>query len=216
MITKKTNTSQHRIRSEAYRDAWLCVEWLNGAPDPAVHKRVLRIRKELEALTKMRYGLKGGGKETAALEKRSTAVNRLLSRYLYIPTVGYSALSADWRFDMVANDRPTEGLTVTFTDGLVALGRGPALAVDGESVSFVVSEADVVAALGRLMNHRQMYMVRLCTQCKARWRLSERELDRFCSEACRVAWYLNSAKHKERMRRNQQRYRDRKKQLDPA
>jgi hypothetical protein len=214
--TTQAELKKH-IRSQSYTDALMCVEWLNGVRGTAAYSRALRVREEMEGLTEMRDALRGRVEEIAAFEQRCDALNQLLSRYTYIPAIGYSALFARWRFDMVPKTRPKFGrksLSFTITDGLVAFGRGPATpAVEGESVSFVVSEPDVVAALGRLANHRELYKVRLCEQCGERWRLSERAIDKFCSIACREAFYRRDPEFLAKKAQNQQNYRKRMKRI---
>jgi hypothetical protein len=203
-MTKKILTRKQRIRSQSYTDALLCVEWLNSPQGAEARSRVLQIQDGLEKLMKARDD------NAEDLDEQRDAVNQLLARYTYVPQVGYS-----WSFDMVPQLRPKAGedsLSVTMTDGLVAYGYGPeSLAVDGDHDSFIVSEEYVVAAMGRLANQRELYKVRLCEQCRERWRLAERTIDRFCSDLCRITSFQNSKDYKERQRKHQERYRAQKK-----
>jgi len=186
-----------RIRSQSHKDALGAVEWLNESKGTAAYKRVLGIRQELEKLTKMRNGSKLRAEEMVAFTERCNALNELLARYMHVQTIGYSTLSADWSLQMVPKPTKTkrDNLTLTVAEGLVlALGHGagPDLEISGESITFPITEAWVVAALGRLANQRELFRVRLCDQCGQRWRVSMREMDRFCSNKCRDAFHFTS------------------------
>jgi hypothetical protein len=199
-MTEKILITKQRIRSQSYTDAFLSVEWLNSPQGAEARSRVLQVRDALEKL------MKAHDDNAEDLDEQREAVNQLLARYTYVPQVGSS-----WRVDMVPQIQPKAGadsLSVTMSGELVAYGYGPeSLAVDGDHDSFIVSEGYVVAALGRLADQRELYKVRLCEQCQSRWRISQREMDRFCSDLCRITSFQNSEDYKDRQQKHQANYR---------
>ena len=224
--TKKRETqaeSKKRI-SPQWSDALLTVEWLNYARGSAVYQRVLAIRDALEPLQSALQALQSGRKISKQEKESIHKLNQTLARYTYVTAIGDSPLSAG--FQMIPKDAPKiagKGITCTVTaknrsrygDRLVVYGRGPAVPeIKGESISFPVTEAFVVLALGRLANQCELAKVRLCEQCRERWRVSGREMDRFCSDKCRAAFYQKSPEHKKRMAKNQKNYRDRERKKD--
>jgi len=54
-------------------------------------------------------------------------------------------------------------------------------------MNILADEAAVATAFCRLATNGELHKVRLCEQCKENWRVSERQIDRFCSRQCRVA-----------------------------
>jgi hypothetical protein len=205
-----------RIRSRSYADALTAVAWLNDAKGTAAYKRVLMVRRELDELAKMLDALgqqwrahkatrrRTEGKinereqETAQLEifrRRHNDLNRMLTRYTFVPALDYAIPSAAWRFDTVPK-----------------LLGGPETEIEDRLFTVLISEASVVAALARLATQRELYKVRLCDQCGERWRVSAREMDRFCSDRCRDAFRASAPGFKERAAERQRLYRQRMKE----
>ena len=89
--------------------------------------------------------------------------------------------------------------------------RGPEINVSDESFDVRVNESGVVSALARLAANRELYKVRLCEQCEQVWRVSLRDIDKFCSQKCREAFHAKSADFHERKAANQRNYRENKK-----
>jgi hypothetical protein len=220
----KTQTeSRRRLRSIAYSDAMLTVEWLNATQRTAAYQRVLVVRRELEDLGRLLKGLKEQEQAREQRQKRFTqkplepipenfppvesiraiaeahikpreqfrerhnAFNKLIGRYTLTPLMEYSPKYDIWRFNAVP-----KGL------------RGPKIIIDG----IRVDESTVVAALCRLAARRELYKVRLCELCRECWRVSEREMDKFCSQKCREAFYAQSSDFRDRKAKNQQKYRE--------
>jgi hypothetical protein len=219
----KTQTEMaRRIRSFSFSDAMLAVEWLNTAQHTAAYKRVIAFRRELEelgaildTLTTQKRLLKD--KRIASLKKqhredkeildsmqksvtaveqqdqfrvRHNALNQLLARYTHVPAFAYNLDSGFWRFAMLPK-RP----------------RGPQITVSDEVFHVRVNESTVIDALARLAANRELYKVRLCETCLKRWRVSERKIDRFCSQQCRDAFHVKSPGYHERKAANQRKYR---------
>ncbi len=209
----KTQTElKQRIRSQSFSDAVLAVEWLNAAKGTAAYRRVLDVRKELEEL---RAGIdrssrahrgpvvkaKDWERDIAELKTRHDKLDGLMRGYSFHPEMTYSFASGIWALDMVPRHP-----------------RGRQVAVHGQGFAFLprrvqVSEPVVIVALARLAANRELYKVRLCEMCGERWRMSEREIDRFCSPECRKAFYEKSPKYRERKASNQRQYRERLKRL---
>jgi hypothetical protein len=85
--------------------------------------------------------------------------------------------------------------------------RGQQIEIAHQGITVQVNKAAVVAALTRLAANRELYKVRLCEQCRERWRVSERKMDRFCSPECREGWHTKSPDYSERRQEIQRRYR---------
>lgn len=215
----KTQTEmKRRVRSLSSTDATLAVEWLNAAHDTAAYRRVMAVRRELDELGAMhesvrqqRQAWKSRGPKSGAeihknlpastsmvalqvqFQQRHNALNQQLARYVHVPVFAYSLDSGIWRFGMVPK-RPS-GPEIVFED-------------EFERTRVHVSEASVVAALSRLAANRELYKVRLCETCRATWRVSERTIDRFCSQKCRDAFHVHAPDYKERKAANQRKYRE--------
>jgi hypothetical protein len=213
-----------------YLDAMLAVEWLNATQRTAAYRRVLVVRRELEGLGAMLNSLrqleqvreqwirnqkpleeileksrslspaeqieadkaiKAKQNLRAQFREHHNAFNQLIARYTYVPVLDYSPDYGIWRFNAVSKH-----------------SRGPKITVNDGYSNIRVDESTVVAGLCRLAANRELFKVRLCAQCEMRWRVSEREMDRFCSQKCREGFYEKSPEFLERKARNQKKYRD--------
>ena len=232
----KTQTGLKRqARSMLYLDALMAVEWLNATQRTASYRRVLMVRRELEELGTMLNSLrkleqaleqrirnqkpreqilklsrnlspaekieadeaiKSKQKLRAQFRERHNAFNQLVARYTYVPVLDYSPDYGIWRFNAVS--KRSRGQEITVNDGYSNIR---------------VDESTVIAALCRLAANRELFKVRLCAQCEKHWRVSEREMDRFCSQECRDSWHAKSPDYHERKADNQREYRARLKQL---
>ena len=214
----KTQTEyKRRVRSILYSDAVLAVEWLNEAMGTPSYTRVLRVRQELEALGTMlaelrkrltegrarfietsRLDLTGDleyGRLAERFHRRHNALNRLLSPYAHVPAFAYSIKAGVWHFGMVPKR-----------------SRGPEIKVDVEHVPVRMNESSTIAALARLAANRELHKVRLCEQCRERWLVSERQIDRFHNQQCRDAYHAKSPGYHDRKAANQRAYRQRVRQ----
>ena len=117
------------------------------------------------------------------------ALNLQLARYIHIPALAYSPDYGVWRFGMVPKHP-----------------RGPEIKLSDESFDVLVNESTVIAALCRLAANRELHKVRLCEMCGERWRVSERKIDKFCSQKCREAFYAKSDEYRERKATNQRNF----------
>ena len=213
----KTQTEmKRRIRSLSTSDAIVAVEWLNAAPRTAAYRRVIAVRAELEELGAMLASLRqqrrhwkgrrpksdaeilenlGAGRQSVALGEKlrlqHNALNEQLARYTHVPALAYSLDSGVWRFGMVPKHP-----------------RGPEIKISDETFDVLVNESSVVAALARLAANRELYKVRLCEQCKQVWRVSLRDIDKFCSQKCRETSYAKSPDYHTRKAANQRDYRE--------
>jgi hypothetical protein len=198
-------------------DALCAVAWLNNFKGTANYRRVLQIRDELEQLGAMLDSLCRQRQEGRARRKGRTTFptqgeitkevqlaelytrfserhndfNRLLSKYTFVSAMAYDPDTGIWRFNPLPKG-----------------GRGRIIKVSDGRLTVEVDETAVVAALARLAANRELYKARLCEQCHERWRVSERRMDRFCSQQCREAWYTASPEYDKRRRDIQRRYRE--------
>ena len=124
--------------------------------------------------------------------RRHNAFNRLLSRYAHVPAFAYSIEGGVWHFGMVP--KGSSGLEIK---------------LEADFGTVRVNESTVIASLARLAANRDLHKVLLCVQCGERWRVSERRVDRFCSQKCREAWYATSEGYHDRKAKNQRMYRQR-------
>lgn len=203
---------KQRIRSQSFSDAVLAVEWLNAAKGTAAYRRVLDVRQELEELRAGidRLSQAHGGpvvkvrdreRDIAELAARHDKLDLLLRKHSFHPEMTYSFASGVWALDMTPKHR-----------------RGPLVVVHGQGFAFLprrvqVSEPVVILALARLAANRELHKVRLCKGCGKRWRVSEREIDRFCSQKCREGFYPTSPEFLKRKAANQRTYREGLKRL---
>jgi hypothetical protein len=213
-------SAESRSRREYARllrnDAQVAVMVLNASRGKAAHERLTAIRLGLEELRAETLKLKtvdegiaaemfpndgpgrSGTKKHLALaaqynehvedlSRRLVALNDRLALYAFRPSVGYILTADEWRFGIVpdANRR------------LFQMNAGP----------FTVTEADAVMSMVRLDASGQIGQVRLCAQCQKVWRVSLREIDRFCGETCRTAFNAQSPEYKDRKAANQREYR---------
>lgn len=236
----KTNTALKReIRSLSYNDAAAAVEWLNATQRTPAYRRVLMVRRELEEMGAMlkslrqleqereqwirqnppektlkhiRKNLLSAADEAAAREAieakeklraqfraRHNVFNRKIARYAYVPVLDYSPDYGIWRFNAVPKR-----------------SRGPKIRIGDGNFNLRVDESTVIAALCRLAANRELFKVRLCAQCTKQWRVSERKIDRFCSQKCRENYYSKSPEFHERKAANQRNYRQRMKAIEQA
>ncbi len=158
-----------RMRSLSLTDALIVAEWLNAAKGTKARTHVLGIRAHLEYLRKMADTGRAGEAEFRAHHDR---VNELLSHYTFSPVLVYDMDSGVWRYNAIPRQ-----------------ARGRTVEVTHQGVTVQVGEAAVAAALARLAAHGELRKVRLCEQCKENYRVSEREMDRFCSDSCRNAHF---------------------------
>jgi hypothetical protein len=198
----KTGTElKQRIRSQSFNDACVAVEWLNAAQGTAAYRRVLEVRQELEELRaeldrlKQARGSVVKVRVMADLQTRHERLDRQMARYTFKPELNYSFASGFWALDMVPKHP-----------------RGPQVEMHGQGFAYLprrisVSEPVVITALARLTANRELHKVRLCETCQKRWRVSEREMDRFCSDKCRDAYHTHSDDYRERKAANQRKYR---------
>jgi len=217
----KTQTElRRRVRSLSYSDATLAVEWLNATIGKPAYRRVLAVRQKLadlsaalETLSDHNQSLRGKRPQTikefmndnevvriANLQERfrkdHNALNEQLARYIHIPALAYDLDAGIWRFGMVPKRQRL----------------GPEIVIEDQSLRIRVNESSVVTALARLAANRELYKVRMCPQCKKRWRVSEREIDRFCGQKCREAYHITSAEYLDKKAANQREYRRREKE----
>ena len=207
---------RRRNRTLSYSDAFIVVAWLNATKGSAAYRRVLAVRQELEELGAMMDSLRQQRRETRARNKgrrnllsqgdvseavqraesrtrfreRHNALNGLLSGYAFVPAMAYDLDAGIWRCSSIPT--ATRGRTIEIPDG---------------ELTVQINEAAVIAALARLAANRELYKARLCQQCQDRWRVSERQIDRFCSTACRARFRMSQPESRERHARQQREYR---------
>ncbi len=212
---------QVRARSIALTDARLAVEWLNRFRGRPAYKRVLSIRQELEALgatlAKLRTGWRDAPKhrrgqspekiaavsirllELGELQEqfrvRHNVLNAKLAAYSFQPALAYSLPAGGWAFGMVPKH-----------------GRGPRLVISDGTNDVTVDEGTVVSALCRLAASGELGKVKLCEWCGKNWRISERAIDRFCSDKCREQFHSHAPEYNVRRAAIQRRYRERQRQ----
>jgi len=219
--------SKTRNRLLTHSDASIAVEWLNAAKGTGAYRRVLAVRQELEELgamledlTQQRQAAGQAAKEgrprtqqealddypklvklagtNEQFRQRYNAFNQLLSRYTFVPALECNLDTGLWRFNTIP--KRTRGPELALGDTLDESNRN-------RTVSVRVHEPTVVAALARLAAERELSKVRLCEACRERWRVSLRDMDKFCSDECRIRFHVHSEEGKRRHREAQQRYR---------
>jgi hypothetical protein len=209
-----------RGRSISFSDASIAVEWLNATNGTKAQQRVLDVRHELEELGATLDSLSQQRQEGRAARKgrrtppspddmkdatqyaerytlfreRHNALNLILSRYAFVPVLAWDLDTGIWRCSAVPRD--VRGRTIQVSDG---------------GMTVQVNEAAVVAALARLAANRKLHKVRLCEECRERWQVAERKVDRFCSAKCREAYYAHSPEYLPKKAEAQRRYREQKK-----
>jgi hypothetical protein len=217
---------EHRLRSLSLTDALIVVTWLNSAKGSA-RARVLRIRDDLAQLSTMLDSLHqqvltrraqrklmwtppcaGDVKLHSAadikqaledtelrlqFQQRHSKLNQALRRYSFHPVVLYDAAAGSCRYNSIPNKQ-----------------SGPQLEITHQGMIVQINEAAAAAALARLAANGQLHKVRRCEQCKKKWRVSEREIDRFCpGKECREKWYRSQPEFTERRKKIQKEWRDR-------
>lgn len=211
----KTPTEfEHRIRSLSLTDALIAVEWLNTFKKTKARKRVLQIRDELEQLRAMLNSLKGhtlirpehitkpGQLDEfefyTEFRERHNKLNETLARYSFCPVMAYDVVSGAWRYNAIPKK-----------------ARGLEIEIKHQGLKIHVNEASVVAALARLAANGDLHKLRLCAQCRENWRVSEREIDRFCSQRCREAFYRAQPNFTDRRKKIQKDWRENEKSAQP-
>jgi len=158
-----------RMRALSMTDALVVAEWLNAAKGTKARTHVLGIRTHLEYLREMADTGRAGEPE---FRLRHNHVNELLSHYTFHPILSYDLPSGVWRYNAVPKN-----------------ARGRTVEVTHQGVTVEVNEGAAAAALARLAARGELRKVRLCEWCKENYRVSERDMDRFCSDHCRNADY---------------------------
>lgn len=206
-IPKTRAEFERRKRQVAHSDASSVVEWLNAAKGTPAYRRVLNVRRELEnignALADLRLrlveavrALRRGPQKMDEVNrlrerfrKRHNALNKMLSRYVFVPALAYSVETGLWRFNTIP--RRTNSQVVKLNDQIGVIR---------------VSETSVIAALARLAVNRELYKVRLCENCGQRWVFARRKIDKFCRGDCRVSFHVRSEEGKRNHRKAQAEY----------
>jgi hypothetical protein len=217
---KTQNALKSRNRRISYSDAAIAAEWLNANQGTKPYERVLKMRHALDELGQMLRSLhqmrsqdreaRKGRKEPLStkdveraqqraelqeqLRVRHNLLNHHLSRYLFVPALAYDINSGIWRLSSVSKPEPLPEV-IPVSDG---------------SWTLRADENTAVVALARLAANGELYKVRLCQTCEQRWKVSEREIDRFCSPKCRDAFYATQREGQaEKQRQYRQRLKDR-------
>lgn len=210
---------QVRARAIGMTDARLAVEWLNRFRGRPAYKRVLNIRQELEALGAMLDELRARwqnvpkhkrgqtperiaavshqllelGESQEKFRERHNVLNAKLAAYSFQPALAYSLPAGGWAFGMVPKH-----------------GRGPRLVISDGTNDVTVDEGTVVSALCRLAASGELGKVKLCGWCGKNWRISERAIDRFCSDKCREQFHSHAPGYNSRRAEIQRQYRERR------
>jgi hypothetical protein len=185
---------KHRNLVISFSDARLIVEWMNATKGTQAYRRVIRIRAHLEHLNVMLDTIRQQKRQStidAEIRLRLNLVNQRLSRYMFIPMLACDPNAGILRYD--ATPKAMHGRVIEVSDG---------------SLAVQVNESTVVAALSRLAASRQLHKAHLCEECRKRWHISERKMDRFCCKDCRRAFCAQRPDHRERQRIIQKRYRE--------
>jgi hypothetical protein len=203
--------SRQRIRSQAYSDAVMAVEWLNASRGAAAYRRVLAVRAELEALQAevdrlVLMRAPSGQRQVkvaplAELMARHKRFDRRLAKYSFKPELNFSLVTHIWGLDMVPKD-PRGRQVVVRGQGFARLG----FAYLERQVR--VSEPAVIVALARLATKRGLATVHLCVTCRQRWHVALRGIDKFCSPKCREYFHVHSDEYRARKRESQREYRE--------
>jgi hypothetical protein len=85
---------------------------------------------------------------------------------------------------------------------------GPKVWVSDGLLTVGVGESEAATALARLFARDELHTVHLCDNCRAKWHIAPRSIDRFCSKECRESWYTKSPNYAAKRREIQKRYRD--------
>ncbi len=220
--------SAKQLRASTLGDAELAVIWLNAAKKAKAassYDMAVSIRgklEELQALTKTLQQVHGeltkmlrqvhaaSGKAKTLLESemqaqavkhrrlfdeaklRTNALNRILSKYVFRPGVTYFVTADAWWFGMMSD---VKGFRLKDGDRLI-------------------SEGDVVMALVRLASTAEIKTVHLCSQCRERWKVAKRNIDRFCSDSCRTIFHTHNDEYRTKKAASQREYRKRLKQQE--
>jgi hypothetical protein len=220
----QTNQDEREYKRLLRNDAEISVLFLNASQGTPAHERLRSIRVDLEELRAGTLELNRIDKEIHAemfpqgidddapgragtprhmelaaqmkvlWEKANQvhiALNERLAGYSFRPCVSYTLVIDEWRL----------GLVPDTIRGSFQVELGP----------FTVTEADVVMAMVRLDANGELGQVRLCPQCKKIYRVSLREMDRFCGKVCWLAHQAADPEHLKRKAKNQAEHRKREK-----
>ncbi|MGB8481729.1 MAG: hypothetical protein WCE63_23245 [Acidobacteriaceae bacterium] len=219
----QTNQDEREYKRLLRNDAEIAVLCLNASQGTPAHERLRSIRVDLEELRAGTLELNRIDKEIHAemfpqgrdapgragtprhielaaqmkvlweqANQLHIALNERLAGYSFRPCVSYTLVFDEWRLGLVPDAIPG-----SFQ---VKLGR------------FTATEADAVMSMVRLDANGELGQVRLCPQCKKIYRVSLREMDRFCGSVCQLAHQAADPKHLERKAKNQAKHRAREKQ----
>lgn len=200
----------NRTQNRKPGDEDIVVAWLNAAHGTPAYQRVKTIYL---ALARLRDAHKNYQDEVAKQDERITArkestghnfqlefnrlsaehqaLNKALARYHLTPQVQYWVGPAVWSYPMVS--RPTRG------DFALPIGEA--------AHGLIVNEGSAVSFLLKLAENDNLSRVRLCEQCQQKWRTSYRQIDRFCSDSCRLKFNAATPEAKKRHVEAQQRHR---------
>jgi hypothetical protein len=206
-----------RGRALSQMDAHMVVAWLNATKGSEAHARVLKILREFRELGEMLASLykqrkrakeaRVGRKEIRTMQEmmhdaaqragleetfreRHNALNAVINQCLFGLNLSYDIDKGVWYLG--SKPKPLSPETVPVSAG---------------GITIDVCEETAVGALARLATCRRLFKVRLCENCKERWRVSERELDRFCSSDCREIAYKHDPARKRSKAESQRKYR---------
>lgn len=218
MITATTVTRRSIQPIVPAADAQIACNWLNAtqgkfpsrihalhAQLDEIHNATVSAQQQHEDLRrKVTAQDKSGLPELGAqykrafrkLEKLHRAVNEVLTRYVFRPAIGYTAI------------------TETRDAGLVPDVNKRAFQLQyGE---WTLSEADAAISLVRLYLSGDWRRLRLCERCKRRWLVATKSHYRFCGDQCRESYYAESEGFSEHRAEIQRRYRQRLKKRQQA
>jgi hypothetical protein len=196
----RTNTElTSRKRALSVSDAGIAVAFLNGTKGSPAYERVFALHRELAEFEAMRESLHRQKQEREKARKEPvhlpvspegfaatlrrempvleletkirvlhSTISKKLSSYSLTPILPCDLNSGICRFDAIPKAK-----------------RGPTVEVSDGSLTLTVTEAAVVCALARLAAAKELFKVRLCEMCREVWKVSERRIDRFCSQRCR-------------------------------
>jgi hypothetical protein len=191
-----TRDTKPVILSEASR----VVLWLNAAKGTEAYKRIVGIHRLIAELVE---GYEQGidqQEDFDRLQQQHRKLNVKLSRYSLCPQSMYFLTQQIWTAPLIARE----------TEGDFQLSYGD------PHHGLKLCEAGTAHLLVKLTETRSSHHVRLCEQCRDKWVVAFRSIDRFCSKDCREEFYKNADGYKARKKANQASYRARLKQLPGA
>lgn len=92
----------------------------------------------------------------------------------------------------------------------LALNSNDGITIHSRPISPGIEQSELIAVqtLIRLYSDHELLKIKLCEKCLKNWCLSNRNMDRFCSQGCREDSYKKDPSFRERNARNQRRYRE--------